>query len=538
MSEFSLSEEDVHILDIIANLEPLLEFQLSGFWSAEEQLPPAAQLKEVLDKLSHLQLIAVGQDESYRDVISLNPLMKEKTETVLSDLWRRRKIEKSTLLVEAEKDFSGVLKSLELKSTFEDKPRIGFSDYYVDPQSHQFCERLTKIGMVFKNTWSSKKHYYQDYYLRKLPFFAEKVLEDFVVSKVDLEGLDLQTEWRALVILLFSTTPLTVEDLRMSFSNLTLDEINEMVFGLERREILSRQGAEVKALKATKDIIRNYFILNRYQSFKTLIIQELRNRVVERTSNLYLLGLVKRILTSTGFQKTSEPFYVIKRSSIRNVNDDDIKEAAKLCLVFPTTQEVIIAFDVLLELEEVLRSALFEETIYRVPAGEIFTAIAVWKEIFSKCEDYIKIEDEYVNEETLEIIQSYSPAGVKLTILSSIKGARELEIKEMERRIKATRNSGRNVELFFIGYKQNQEAPFHERYIISKDVCFLLSNSMKQIGKSKSASIAVMSRERKTGTIEPAFNYWIESPEEKLGEMGVIRMTLEQWLKQKSSAPE
>jgi hypothetical protein len=535
MNEYPLSEEDLSILDLITNLEPLLEYQLSGFWLAKNQSLGTLQLNEILNKLSHLQLISLQKDEYQRVTISLNHLMKEKIETVLSDLWKRRKIEKSTLLAEAEKDYIGVLKLLELKSTFDDKPRIGFSDYYMDSQSHQFCQRLTEIGMVFKNTWSSSKHYYEDYYLRKVPFSVEKVLEDFVVSKVNLEGLDLQTDWRALAVLLFSGTPPMIEDLKVNFPSLTLDEINEIIFRLEKRGILSREGTELKILKATKDIIKNYFILNRYQSFKTLIIQELRNRISERTSNLYLLGLIKRILTSVGFQKTSEPFFSIKRTLIRNVSDDDIKEVAKLGLVFPTTQEVIVASEVLLELEEALKSALSEETVYRVPAGEIFTAIAVWKEIFGNCEDYIKIEDEYVNEETLEIIQSYSPVGVELTVLSSIKGARDLDIEEMERRIKAIRNSGRKIELFFIGYEHNEEALFHERYIISKNVCYLLSNSMKQIGRSKSASVALISKEKKTGIIEPAFDYWIGSQKEKLKEIGVIRMTLEEWLKHKSA---
>lgn len=535
MNEPSISKEDLHIMDIILNLEPLLKHEFSGFWLSKDRPLETDQLNKILTKLLGLQLISLQKDKYQRETVSLNPLKKQNIDLLLSAFWKSKGIEKSKLSAEAPKDYTSFLKILEFKSIFDEKPRIGFSDYYRDSQSQHFCQRLTEIGMVFKHTSSSKKHEYEDYYLRKLPFSVEEILEDLFASKVNLEGLKLRTDWRALLILLFSETYPTVEDLKTSFPNLTLDEINEILFNLEKRGILSREGATLQIVKLTREIIKNYFLLHCYRSYKTLIIQELKNRLSERTSNLYLLGLLKKVLAYSKLpQKISEPFFSIKRTSIRNVSDIDLKEMAKLGLVFTTTQEIIVAHEVFLELEAVLKSALSEKTTYRVPAGEIFTAIAVWKEIFGKCKNYIKIEDEYVNEDALEIIQSYSPAGVDITILSSIKGARDLDIEEMQRRIKALKNSGRRIRLFFVGYKHN-EAPFHERYIISKDVCYLLSTSMKQVGKSKSASITMIPQERKIGTIEPAFDYWIESPKGKLIEKGISRMSLEEWLKFKSA---
>lgn len=536
MNEYSLSEEDLHVLDIIINLEPFPEYEISGFWLTKDQSFTTEQLTEILNRLSHLQLISSKKDEYQRPFYSINPLMREKIKTMLSAFWEQRKIEKDKLISKVEKDYATVLKLLDFKSTIYDKSQIGFSDYYTDSQSQQFCERLTEDNMVFKHTWSSKKHDYMNYYLRRVPFSVEEILKDFVISTANIDGLKLETDWRTLVILLFSEANPTVEDLVANFPASTLDEIKETLFRLEKRRILFRKGTELSILKTTKDLVKNYFILNRYQYFKTQIIQDLRNRIKERTSSLYLLGLAKRILTSVGFQELSEPFCSIKRASIKTVNDDDLMQIAKLGIVFLTAQEIIVASEILLELEEVLKSDFSEQALYRVPADEIFTAISVWKEIFGKCEDYIKIEDEYVNEQTLEIIQSYSPVGVKLTILSSLKGARSFEIEEIERRIKAIKDSGRKIEFFFVGYERNEESPFHERYIISKNVCYLLSNSMKQIGKSKSASIAAISTEKKTGTIEPSFNYWIECPREKLKELGIIRMTIDEWLKHKSAA--
>jgi hypothetical protein len=362
MNESSISKEDLHVLDIIINLEPLPKYLFSGFWLSKDRSLETDQLNKILTKLSELQLISFQKDEYQRETISSNPLKKQNINLLLSAFWKSKGIEKSKLLAEAPKDYTGFLKILEFKSTFDEKPRIGFSDYYWDSQSQHFCQRLTEIGMVFKHTSSSRKHDYEDYYLRKLPFSVEEILENLFASKVNLEGLELRTDWCALLILLFSETDSTVEDLKTSFPNLTLDEINEMLFNLEKRGILSKKGATLKIVKATREIIKNYFFLNCYQSYKTLIIQELKNRISERTTNLYLLGLLKRVLASSKLlqQKIPEPFSSIKRTSIMNVSDNDLKEVAKLGLVFTTTQEIIVAHEVFLEVEETLKSALSE----------------------------------------------------------------------------------------------------------------------------------------------------------------------------------
>ena len=68
---------------------------------------------------------------------------------------------------------------------------------------------------------------------------------------------------------------------------------------------------------------------------------------------------------------------MIKRDFIREVPEEDIKKAVKLGIISLTKHELIITYELLLELEEVLKSALSEETVRRVPQNEIFTAIAI-----------------------------------------------------------------------------------------------------------------------------------------------------------------
>jgi len=528
------AEEDLFIVDAIINLEPILRHQFSGLWITNERPLESEQLDNILNKLSTLQLISIQKDDYQREILSLNPLSEDRVESILSSFWKRKHITREHLIEKIEKDYAGILKALEFKSIDDSKVRIGFSDYYSDSQAKGLCQRLTEIGMAFKQTWSSKKHYYEEYFLRRHPIDVMKSLEELIVSRVNPKELKLETDWHVLIPLIFCDISVTKEDLKTNIPSLTSDEIDGILFRLQNCGILVREGREIKIQKAAKNIIKNYFILQQYQPFKSLITHELRKRVRERPENLYLLGLMKRILSSAQISEASEPFLVIRRDSISDVSTESLENAVKLGILFLTKQELIVAHEVLLELEETLTTALLEKEVYRIPAKEIFTAISIWRKMFGECKDYIKIEDEYVNEETLEILRSYVPSDVKLTILSSIKGARDLDVAEMERRVEAMKNSGRQIELFFVGYEQNGEAPFHERYIISKHVCYLISNSLKQVGKSKSASIALISNDKKEGTVEPAFNYWIDTPEDKLNKLGIKRLRFDEWLRSKT----
>jgi hypothetical protein len=140
---------------------------------------------------------------------------------------------------------------------------------------------------------------------------------------------------------------------------------------LEGRGILSREREELRIPKATKDIIKSFFVLHRYQDFKGLTSKQLRERVSERISNLYLLGVLKRVLTSPQI-RIDGPFCIIKKDLIKSVDESDLREAIKLGIVFLTQNEAIIAHEVLLELESRFRSAISEKSLVRIPAKDIY----------------------------------------------------------------------------------------------------------------------------------------------------------------------
>ncbi|MEM3389778.1 MAG: hypothetical protein QW491_10270 [Thermoproteota archaeon] len=527
MEEKQLSEEELHVVDIITNLAPLSQYELSGFWITTDRSFTPDMLKEILDKLLQLGLILVEKAE-YQTIISMTTEMREVAVQILTEFWQHKNVKDEVLGTIAEQNYAGVLRFLELISPYDDKPRVTFSDYYFDYETHNLCLELLSSHMVFKHTSSSRKHSYESYYIRRIPINVQAFLQTFLLNKLNPEGLNLESDWKVLIIPLFSERSVKISDIRLNFPTLTQYEIYEILARLERMGAIIKEGEEIKISKATKDIMKQYFATKCWRVFKAMLMQELRRRVSERSSNLFFLGLMKRLLISR-VQKPSELFFITRRDEVKNVDEDDLKEAVKLGVVFLTENEILIPHEILTDIEAILRSSISDNTAVRIPANDIFAAITNWRKIFSECKDYIKIQDEWVNEETLQIVQSYSPIGVEIKILSGIEKARDADIEEMKRRLDTIRNSGRKIELFFIGYESGK-APFHYRYIISEDVCYSISTSIKDVGKSKEADFIRISKEEKDSLVEPAFDYWIGLPAEKLKEKGIKRISFDQWL--------
>jgi hypothetical protein len=522
-----LSDNEIQILDIILNLEPVDESFLATIKIHEDIILPIETLNEILDKLLKHQFTVITK-EQYRTNITIKTESRNIVREILESYWRRNNINEMTFKANAEKNLLGILKLLEFR--YDDKPHIGFSDYYRDADAIGICDAMARARFMFKHTWSSKKHYYESYYLRRFPFNMEKILEQLIIEKINLKGLDIDFDWTTLLIALYSDRPLAPVDFKLNFSHLTLDEINEFLFKLEQRGILTRQDGEVTIPKVLRDIVKNYFFFNQYSQFRSLLLQRLRRRISERTSNLFILGLIKRILMSSPLIKTSEPFCSVKRGLLVNVNDNELKEASKLGVLYITSNEIIIAYEIVTELETLLKSALMTDFFRTVPPNDNLRAMQTWIEIFGQCREYVKIWDEYVDEETLDIIDRFCPQDVTITILSSIEKPRDIDVDESEERVKSMRNSGRKIKLFFVGDVRSGKAPFHKRYIISKNVCYSLTSSLKGIGKSKSVDIIGVPESVKISEIEPAYEYWTDAPLKELEQKGYTRIDFDKWI--------
>jgi hypothetical protein len=525
-----LSEIDLHLLDVIANFEPIQKYDLYELWFTKNKKLTDEEINESINRLSNSGQILIKKDEYDREIITIAPGKRNEVLSTLKKYWEE-KVQKEKLLQIAERNDQEVLKLLELKASHEGKTYFVISDYYYDRLSLNFCEKLLDINMLFKTTYSSRKHYYESYYLRKTPVDVESELQNYILSKVNVESFKLDPDWRILLLPMFTDSPINIIDIETIFPNLTRYEIMELLKKLEEKRAITISGDQISIPKAVKDIIKTNFLLKNYTTFESFMIEQLRKRIGESVSNLYLLGMLKRVLMFKDV-KVDGPFAIIQRSSIQNIDLNNLKEAAKLGIMFLTEDKIIIAKKVLDELEIILRSKIYEKVI-RIPANDIYAAITTWKRIFGEeCKEYIKIQDEYVNEDTLRILQSYSSPQIDLTILTSIEGARDLDIEEMKHVINEIKSSGRKLKMYFIGDNLGK-APFHFRYIISKDCCYSISTSIKQVGKTKDADIIPLTKEEKNGLVEPAFDYWVSLPPNKLKEKGITRMEFHEWMEQK-----
>jgi hypothetical protein len=530
----NLSNVDLHILDIIINLGPFKKYDdfIYEFYLNKEDHLTKKEIDAAIQKFLNAGLISIVKNRYDEELIMANA----EAEKILTNYWKE-KIKKDKLLEIVQENYQEVLKLLGLKQR-DSSHNISYirfilgSDY--DRSLAGFCEKLLEANMVFKahSVSTTGKTITEDYYLRKVPIDVESELQEYVLNS--LEDFRVDVEWLALLLPMFTKSNIKIADIEAIFPSLTHIEVLELLKRLEDKKILKISNEEISISEPIRNYIKTIFISRRYVDFESFMIQQLRNRIAESISSLYLLGTIKSILAS-GKATDDGPFAIIERSSVVNEILKDVeKDIPKLGIVFLAKDHIVIAKRVLDELESILKSKIFEKVI-RVPANDTYTAINVWRKILGEeCKDYIKIQDEYVNEETLEILRSYTPPQISITILTSIEGAKDADIEKMKQIVDKIRDSGRKLEWYSIGDSLGK-APFHFRYIISRDICYSISTSIKQVGKSKDADLILISKEEKEGLIEPAFDYWIGVPENKLKEKGLNRMKFDEWINFKLS---
>jgi hypothetical protein len=535
----NLSNVDLHILDIIINLGPFKKYDdfIYEFYLNKEDHLTRKEIDVAIQKFLNSGLISIVKNRYDEELIMANT----EAEKILANYWKE-KIKKEKLLEIAQENYQELLKLLELK--IKDSSRNisyirfifgSYSDNY-DQSLAGFCEKLLEANMVFKASGisSTGKTITEDYYLRKVPIDVERELQNYVLNSINTEDFRVDLEWLALLLPMLIKSNIKIADIEAIFPSLTRIEVLDLLKRLEDKKILKIYNEEISIPESIRTNIKQKFIWRYYADFESFMIRQLRKRIAESMSSLYLLGTIKSLLVS-GKATDDGPFAIIERSSaVNEILKNVEKDIPKLGIVFLAKDHIVIAKRVLDELESILKSKIFEKVI-RVPANDTYTAINAWRKILGEeCKDYIKIQDEYVNEETLEILRSYTPPQISITILTSIEGAKDADIEAMKRIVNKIRDSGRKLEWYSIGDSLGK-APFHFRYIISRDICYSISTSIKQVGKSKDADLILISKEEKEGLIEPAFDYWIGVPKDKLKEKGLHRMNFEEWLKYKSS---
>ena len=116
---------------------------------------------------------------------------------------------------------------------------------------------------------------------------------------------------------------------------------------------------------------------------------------------------------------------------------------------------------------------------------------------------------------------------IKLLTGTRIGGGEEPDrIYQYIKRLKAEREA--KVQVFFIG-DPSGTPPFHDRFIISKNRCWQIGTSLKQIGKGKDTTVSEISKLEKDEMIEPAFDRWWSAKKKDLEEKNLIKEDHKDW---------
>lgn len=411
--------------------------------------------------------------------------------------------------------------------TSDNVERILFSDYDWSSELMSICDEFTKQGIAFKVSSSSRKHYYRSYYLRSWPFDSGQILRDTILRHLNVAGLG-DEEWNILFLLLLG------RDLQLRYEvlarnmNLTDPQLRELVTKLKDRGLLSESTGYIALLKGFGGPLSEYFKANIYPAFKGKVVEHLKQVIARSLSNLWLFTGTKRINELAIGDKRSTPVLskLVEKSSIREF-EPQFQDMTRFGLIFDLDDKILIIADIVKDIENWLRSSIYESIIF-IPANDFYLARRVLQDLFSKCEEYVKIQDAYLGEETFNLL-AYIPEEVKVQLLGGIKlgtGEDPNKVCQKIERFKSERKD--NFEVCFVA-KPSGATPFHDRFIISKNRCWTTGTSLKQIGGEKDTALAEFSKDKGGEQIELAFDsLWFTDPDD-LRKRGYIKLDLEGW---------
>ena len=484
------------------------------------------------------ELVEVGyikkQDYYWTINTSLEPKIRESTEKFLE----RRGITLESCIAEIDKEAEEQAKLVLLIKLAgqiterEGKKYLLFVDYDWESDVGRFCEELMKKRVMFRQSTSSRKHSYRTYYLRTWPFDAKDIIISIVNKRVNVEGLS-KEEWNLLSLLLLSPNlKLKYETIRSNLHDLTESELREVITRLKRRGVIDERYQEASLLKGLKEPFFQYFTTNVYPQTKQDVVNDLKRRISRSIANLWIFTGIKRLSELPMGEEKAQPVPIklIKKDQIEDLQL--LSDAKRLKLAAELDDEVLIHVDILKEIENWLKSSIKETLIY-IPAGDLFLASNILREIFSKCEEYVKIQDPYIDEETFHILQ-YIPSEIRIELLTGIKTGWRGEDLDLAQRIckwierfKAERRG--KFEVVFIGRSDTGEPPFHDRFITSKNRCWQVGTSLKQIGRGKDTVINELSKREKEEIIEPAFERWWNASPKELKRRNLTKLSFQEW---------
>ena len=413
---------------------------------------------------------------------------------------------------------------------------VSFSDYDWDSQLIQFCDQLVKAYLLFKKSTSSRKHSYLNYYFRQWPFRSEPLIENLVMKYLNIEGLQ-DRDWKIICLLLLSDRLGLRYQIFKSNLDFTDPQLRELLTNLKDKGLIEERAGDLCLQQGLKESLVQYFKANIYPGMKSTTTTRLKEAISTSLSNLWLFSSVKRINELPIGESRSEPF------RCRMIRILDLKEyepqfvdMRRLDLIVDFEDQIIVPQDILKDIENWLKSSL-KKTVTFIPARDYYLARETLQKIFSSCEDYVKIQDPYLGEETFYVLE-YVPKDLEIKLLTGVRAGTGEDVERIARQIERFGSERRGkFHISFVG-NVDGDAPFHDRFIISKNNCWQSGTSLKEIGRGKDTTIVEIPKHEKEEMIEQAFNRWWEAKNKILQEKGLRRLDFKGWIDMQGKAAE
>jgi len=336
-------------------------------------------------------------------------------------------------------------------------------------------------------------------------------------------------EWQVIFLLLLS------HDLSLKYQTIknnvsfTDAELREYITNLKERGFVKEEYEIITLLQDKRAPLTQYFKSNIYPKMQSKVIEQFRKKIGSSISVLWLYTPAVRIYYMQGKERDeSISLKIIDRTQIKEF-EQYLTSIKELGILYDFGDKILLLKDIVRYIENWLKGSL-KESLIIIPEGAYYLADSVLKDIFSKCQEYVKIQDPYLGEGTFNLLR-HVDKELKLQVLTSIKSVEdEKDLREILQRIdqfKAER--GGNFQIFFIGDRKTGDAPFHDRYILSKDSGWQVGTSLKSVGKSKETTILEISSNDKDQLVEPAFDRWWNANNRELESKDKVKIDYHEW---------
>jgi len=529
----SLKPEAKMLLDAALNIEP--------FYSPEY----GTETVEILTEKERGVINEVWNELVNSKVViqkvyhwSIDQAYKEEIEKIIEEDLEQNKItsDRVTSLIEDKiktnpEKLSVYVKLLDKSYKQGSTKQVSFTDYEWESNIGDLCEELLKERVAFRHSYNSKKHSYRDFYLRVWPFDVEEKISKVILEHLNVKGFG-DGEWQVIFLLLLS------HDLSLKYQTIknnvsfTDAEPREYITSLKERGLVKEEYARITLTQGLRDPLTQYFKSNIYPKMQSKVIEQFRKKIGSSISLLWLFTSAVRIYYMQG-EERDEPISLkmIDKTQAKEFEQylTDIKE---LGILYDFEDKILLLKDIVRYIENWLKGSL-KQSLIIIPEGDYYLARSEFQNIFSKCQEYVKIQDPYLGEETFDLLR-YVDKGLKLKVLTSIKSGDEEDSNGISKRIdqfKAER--GGNFQISFIGDRNTGDAPFHDRYILSKDSGWQVGTSLKDVGKGKETTISEISKVNKDELVEPAFDRWWNAKKSELESKNKEKIDYQEWKERK-----